>query len=125
MPRLSRRALLVGSSALPATPARGAIARSGSLDGIIGGAGVAGMAAARKPTAAGRRIAIVEAADHVGARCITDTQTFGVPYDRGAHWIHMPDINPLAKLAAAARMEVYPAPPGQKLRIGRRSAREG
>src|SRR5262245_64361512 len=98
----------------------GAIASSGYVDVIIVGAGAAGIAAARKLTAAGRRIAIVEAADHVGGRCITDTQTFGVPYDRGAHWIHMPDINPLAKLAAAARMEVYPAPPGQKLRIGRR-----
>ncbi|HKA73755.1 MAG TPA: NAD(P)/FAD-dependent oxidoreductase [Xanthobacteraceae bacterium] len=125
MPRLSRRALLIGSASLAATPAMGAIASSGYVDVIIVGAGAAGIAAARKLTAAGRRIAIVEAADHVGGRCITDTQTFGVPYDRGAHWIHMPDINPLAKLAAAARMEVYPAPPGQKLRIGRRFAREG
>src|SRR6185295_7901284 len=38
---------------------------------------------------------------------------------------HMPDINPLAKLAARTGLDLYPAPPGQKLRIGRRNAREG
>jgi len=125
MPRLSRRALLIGSASLAATPAMGAIASSGYVDVVIVGAGAAGIAAARRLTAAGRRIAIVEAAERVGGRCITDTRTFGMPYDRGAHWIHMPDINPVAKLAGAAGVEVYPAPPGQKLRIGRRFAREG
>ena len=53
------------------------------------------------------------------------TRTFGVPFDRGAHWVHMPDINPVAKLAARTGLDLYPAPPGQKLRIGRRNAREG
>jgi monoamine oxidase len=37
----------------------------------------------------------------------------------------MPDINPVAKLARGTGLEVYPAPSGQKLRVGRRSAREG
>jgi monoamine oxidase len=74
--------------------------------------------------AAGRRYALVEAADVVGGRCITDTTTFDVPFDRGAHWIHMAEINPLAKLAAQAKLDIYPAPPGQRMRIGRRYARE-
>ena len=56
---------------------------------------------------------------------MTDTRIFGVPYDRGAHWIHMPDLNPLTKLAAAPGIEVYPAPASLKVRIGRRYAREG
>ncbi len=43
---------------------------------------------------------------------------------RGAHWIHMPDINPVAQLAAKAGVDVYAAPPGQKVRIGRRYARK-
>jgi monoamine oxidase len=68
---------------------------------------------------------VLEAADNVGGRCITDTKTFGVPYDRGAHWIYAADINPLAKLAMQTGLEVYPAPPGQRMRIGRRYAREG
>jgi len=68
---------------------------------------------------------VLEAADQVGGRCITDTKTFGVPYDRGAHWIYAADINPLAKLAMQSGFDIYQAPPGQRMRIGRRYAREG
>ncbi len=125
MPRLSRRSFLAGTAAIAATPALGEGAASGSIDVVVVGAGAAGIAAARRLAAAGRRIVVVEAMDRLGGRCFTETRTFGVPYDRGAHWIHMPDINPVAKLAAQAKLDVYPAPPGQKLRIGRRFAREG
>src|SRR5262249_29381208 len=40
---------------------------------------------------------------------------------------YTPDVNPLAKLSLANRtgLDIYPAPPGQKIRIGRRYAREG
>lgn len=93
-------------------------------DVVIVGAGAAGIAAARKILAAGRRVAILEAADRIGGRCITDTATFGLPFDAGAHWLHAPDLNPLAKLAPRAGLEIYSAPPGQKVRIGRRNARE-
>jgi monoamine oxidase len=93
-------------------------------DVAIVGAGAAGIAAARKLAAAGRRVVILEAADRIGGRCITDTATFGFPFDAGAHWLHAPDLNPLAKLAPRAGLEIYPAPPGQKIRIGRRNARE-
>jgi hypothetical protein len=48
-----------------------------------------------------------------------------VPYDRGAHWIYAADINPVAKLATQTGLDIYPAPPGQRMRIGRRYAREG
>src|SRR5215470_13038948 len=123
MPRFSRRSLLIGTASLAATPALAAT--SPYVDVAIVGAGAAGIAAARRLIAAGRRVTLLEAADRIGGRCFTDTRTFGAPYDRGAHWIHMPDINPVAKLAGAAKMDVYPAPPGQKFRIGRRFAREG
>jgi monoamine oxidase len=89
------------------------------------GAGAAGIAAGRRLAAAGKRFVVLEAADEVGGRCITDTKTFGLPYDRGAHWIFATDINPLAKLAMQVGLDVYPAPPGQRMRIGRRYAREG
>jgi len=124
MPRLSRRALLIGSASYAASPALSAPALSGYTDVVVVGAGAAGIAAGRRIAAAGRRCVILEATDRLGGRCVTETQTFGVPFDRGAHWIHMPDINPLAKLARVAKVDVYPAP-GQKLRIGRRFAREG
>ncbi len=126
MPRLSRRSFLAASAALAASPAVGAGApAAAAFDVVVVGAGAAGIAAARRLAAAGRKFAMIEAADHIGGRCITDTQTFGVPYDRGAHWIHMPDLNPVTKLTARRGFEVYPAPASQKVRIGRRYAREG
>src|SRR5205807_8792878 len=33
--------------------------------------------------------------------------------------------NPVARLSGRSGLEIYPAPPGQKLRIGKRNAREG
>ena len=123
---VDRRIFLAGSAALASTPALGAVAASGETDVAIIGAGTAGIAAARKVAAAGRRFALIEASDRVGGRCFTESRTFGVPYDRGAHWLHMPDLNPLAKLnPRGSGLDVYPAPPGQKLRIARRNAREG
>ncbi len=125
MTSLTRRTFLTASAALAATPTWSAPLPSGELDVVIVGAGAAGIAAARKLAAANRRFVIVEASDRIGGRCLTDNTIFGVPYDCGAHWLHMPDINPVAKLAAQAGLDVYPAPPGQKLRIGRRNGREG
>jgi monoamine oxidase len=110
---------------MASTQALGAVSASGETDVAIVGAGAAGIAAARKIAAAGRRFALIEASDHVGGRCVTESRTFGVPYDRGAHWVHMPDINPVAKLSSRTGLEVYAAPPGQKLRMTKRNAREG
>src|SRR3984885_6910621 len=125
--KISRRSFLGASAALAARPAIAATAQpaSAAVDVIIVGAGAAGIAAARRIAAAGRRYVLVEASDHIGGRCITDTKAFGVAYDRGAHWIYAPDLNPLTKLTPRRGIEVYPAPPSQKIRIGRRYAREG
>jgi monoamine oxidase len=133
MKRLSRRLFLASaagaaaSSALaaprPTTPVE--IPRSGWVDAVIVGAGAAGIAAARRLAAFGKRFVLLEAAEEVGGRCITDTKTFGVPYDRGAHWMYAADVNPLVKLGVQAGLNVYTVPPGQRIRIGRRYAREG
>ena len=48
-----------------------------------------------------------------------------MPYDRGAHWIYTANANPLARLATQAGLEIYRTPPGQRIRVGRRYAREG
>ena len=126
MPRVSRRAFLTASAALAAPAAFGAGAPASTVtDVVIVGAGAAGIAAARRLAAAGRKFVLIEAADHIGGRCVTDTRTFDVPYDLGAHWIHAPDINPVTKLTTRRGIEVYPAPASQKLRIGKRYAREG
>jgi monoamine oxidase len=125
MSAVNRRNFIAGSAAMASTQALGAVAASGETDVAIVGAGAAGIAAARKVAAAGRRLVLIEASDHVGGRCVTESRTFGVPYDRGAHWVHMPDINPVAKLSSRTGLEVYAAPPGQKLRMLKRNAREG
>jgi monoamine oxidase len=126
MPPLSRRSFLAASAALAAHPAVGApVPVRSDVDVVIVGAGAAGIAAARRIAAAGRRYVLIEAAGHIGGRCITDTRSFGVPFDRGAHWIHFAASNPLARLAPRRGIDVYRAPRSQRVRVGLRNAREG
>src|SRR5215218_2834462 len=124
---MTRRAFLSASAALTAVPAVGRPAWAAPLpreaDIVVIGAGAAGIAAARRIVAANRKVIVLEAAAQVGGRCVTDTSTFDVPFDRGARWIHNPEINPMIKLGRAAGLEIMPAPTGQKIRIGRRNAR--
>ncbi len=89
------------------------------------GAGAAGIAAARRVLAANRKVVMVEASNRIGGRCWTDTETFGVPFDRGARWLYSQNANPVARLARSVAMDVYAAPQAQKIRIGRRNARAG
>ena len=122
MPGLSRRSFLAGSTAALAAPALRASAQAADVDVAIIGAGAAGIAAARRAIAAKARVAVFEASARVGGRCVTDTATFGVPFDLGAHWVHYPDNNPL--LAQVSGVDVYAAPRGQTIRVGPRNARD-
>lgn len=125
MTRLSRRSFIAATAGVAAAPVFGGLSSAADLDVAIVGAGAAGIAAARRLVAAGKSVRMFESSHRIGGRCVTDTAIFGAPYDLGAHWIHMPDVNPLAKLVQRTGLEIYPAPPGQKLRIGKRNAREG
>jgi monoamine oxidase len=126
---MTRRGFLSASAAFAATPAIRARAWAAPLprdaDIVVIGAGAAGVAAARRVMAANRRVIVVEAAGQIGGRCLTDTATFEVPFDRGARWMHNPDTNPMIRLARNAGLDISAAPPGQKIRIGRRNARAG
>jgi monoamine oxidase len=123
---MTRREFLSASAAFAATAGTG-MARAAPLpreaDVVVIGAGAAGIAAARRILAANRKVIVLEAADRIGGRCLTDSKTFEVPFDRGAHWLYNPDANPMVKLARGAGIDVYNASPGQKIRIGRRNAR--
>jgi monoamine oxidase len=122
---LSRRRFLAASAASAASAGTSAIAATGDLDVVIIGAGAAGIAAARRFAGTRAKIALIEASGRLGGRCFTDSSTFGVPFDRGAHWIHVPDLNPVTPLAMKAGFDVYPTPSAQRVRIGRRYARTG
>jgi monoamine oxidase len=124
---MTRRGFFSAAAALATAP----IFRQGAaaapvprdVDIVVIGAGAAGIAAARRIVAANRKVIVVEAANQIGGRCITDSTTFDVPFDRGARWMHNPDTNPMMKLARGAGLDVFQAPVGQKIRIGRRNAR--
>ena len=112
------------------SPRRRRSARSGlgrDVDVAIIGAGAAGIAAARRIAAAGRRFALLEAADR-DRRALRHRHAHlrRARSICGAHWIHMPEHQSGGE-ARAAR-------PGstsirrrraRRLRIGRRNAREG
>lgn len=66
-------------SALPTNP-----------DVIVIGAGSAGIGAARRLMAQGRSVVVLEAADRIGGRAYTESDTFGVPYDQGCAWLQGP-----------------------------------
>lgn len=125
---ITRRDLLAGSSAMMASSfmARAfAAPLPRDAEVVVIGAGAAGIAAARRIAAAGRKVVVIEAASAIGGRCVTDTSAFDVPFDRGARWLYNPDSSPIAKLARGAGMDLMPAPRGQRIRIGRRNARAG
>ncbi len=120
---ITRRSFLAASAAAAASPAFAAPAPATETEVAIIGAGAAGIAAATRIAAAGRRFEVIEAAARLGGRCITDTKIFGVPFDLGAHWAYGPD-NPVTKATSWTELNVYPAPTGQRVRIGQRNARE-
>jgi len=86
---LSRRVLLSTLAAGVAAPAHAA-----DPDVVIVGAGVAGLAAARTLMAAHKSVLVLEARDRIGGRAVTDSTTFGFPFDHGAQYIEAGKTNP-------------------------------
>jgi len=69
-----------------------------SHDVAIVGAGLAGLAAADALLARGYRVIVLEAANHVGGRTVTDNATFALHgVDLGAQFFHQAEHNPLAR----------------------------
>ena len=77
---------------------------------VVVGAGTAGLSAAKSLMQAGHKVTVLEAAGHVGGRCVTDITTFQMPFDRGGSWMHSAEINPLARKAEAAGLTLYKDP---------------
>ena len=68
---------------------------------VVIGAGVAGLAAARRLRARGRDVLLLEASGRVGGRAWTTHPAVlgGSAFDHGASWLHAADRNPLVPLA--------------------------
>lgn len=79
-------------------------------DVVVIGAGAAGLAATKELRARGLTVRCLEATGKAGGRCLTDTQTFGVPFDRGAHWLHNRPTNPFVEIGHALGLDLYPTP---------------
>jgi len=97
----NRRAVLAGMIGAGVTARMGKAALPREADVAIIGAGAAGLAAARALIAAGRSVVVLEAADRIGGRAHTETDSFGLPYDRGCAWLQGPEDLPHLALAKA------------------------
>jgi len=64
---------------------------------IVVGAGISGLAAAKDLQAKGYNVTVLEATDKIGGRIDTDN-SLGIPFEKGASWIHTPIGNPLTDL---------------------------
>jgi monoamine oxidase len=124
---MTRRGLvgaMAGGAALSAAgPARAQIPRE--VDVAVIGGGAAGIAAARHLLRAEVTTVLIEARRRIGGRCFTDRQTFSAPFDRGAHWLHVAESNPIARLGRALNVEIYPDPANDRLQLGDKAAEEG
>ena len=78
---------------------------NGRVVAVIG-AGMAGLAAAKKLKERGFVVIVLEAQEKVGGRVRTD-RSLGVAFDEGASWIHGPDGNPITGLASQAGASTY------------------
>ena len=115
---LSRRRFLAQSAGLAALPLSAGAGSSSEADVVVIGAGAAGLAATRALRERGVSAVTVEASGRIGGRAHTDTRTFGVPYDMGAHWLQLAGKNPFVRYAREHGFTVYPAPNEKTLYTG-------
>jgi monoamine oxidase len=71
-------------------------------DLVVVGAGAAGLAAARRGRELGLDPLVLEAKDRIGGRAWTDTFSLGVPWERGANWLHEAERNLFRRYAYEA-----------------------
>lgn len=73
---------------------------------IVIGAGISGLAAAKKLKERGFEVVVLEAQEKVGGRMRTN-RSLGIAFDEGASWIHGIKNNPITALAQEAGMQTF------------------
>lgn len=73
---------------------------------IVIGAGISGLAAAKKLKQSGFTVIVLEAQERVGGRLRTN-RSLGVAFDEGASWIHGPNGNPITNLASQSGANTF------------------
>lgn len=73
---------------------------------IIIGAGISGLAAAKKLKQEGFLVIVLESQEKPGGRIRTD-RSLGLAFDEGASWIHGPNGNPISNLASEAGANTF------------------
>ncbi|QYX55543.1 FAD-dependent oxidoreductase [Roseovarius sp. SCSIO 43702] len=111
-PVLHRRAFvsLCGAGVVLPSALGAQSARPSAPDVVIVGAGAAGIAAAHVLRDAGLSHVHLEASGRVGGRAFTESTTFGIPYDHGAHWVQNETANPYFNRARTGDYRFYEAP---------------
>ena len=66
-------------------------------DVVVIGAGSAGLSATAELMRRKISVLCIEGMNRIGGRCYTDTTSFGLPADHGAHWLHAKKGNELYK----------------------------
>jgi monoamine oxidase len=79
-----------------------------ATDVVVVGAGLAGLAAARRLVDAGAEVVVLEARDRVGGRTLTLPAADGTPIDHGGQWIG-PTQDRIAALAERLGVTTYPS----------------
>jgi monoamine oxidase len=79
-----------------------------AADVVVVGAGLAGLAAARRLVDAGAEVVLLEARERVGGRTLTLPAADGTPIDHGGQWIG-PTQDRIAALASRVGVTTYPS----------------
>ncbi|MEO0328140.1 MAG: FAD-dependent oxidoreductase [Pseudomonadota bacterium] len=113
---------VIGASAMLPSNAWGNNSNTNTMDVLIIGAGAAGISASRELQKRGLSTVVIEASDRVGGRVHTDYKIFGAPYDVGAHWLHIGEVNPFIKYGQQNGFDMYRSPDAEVFYVDNRQA---